>query len=236
MPGCSGNGGVFGRHRPVRMTAASFGSARLQPGELRIRRFPPTFALLLPPDSSLAPVPTLADARATEVSPAALPPPPAPQVKLAAVIAQVPDLPPPPPPPAPAPLKPKVVAKVAAKVPKETFCDAGGGASTYHVVLDSIKSRDETGPMIAYGVCGLKAGSHYHTVITATRQESGLSKLLGTTHQTTEEYDDRASSNAAHMHHRLPRLSRGSYSLRVTVTDRRGRRSEQTAAFRLPAQ
>ncbi|HZS61732.1 MAG TPA: serine/threonine-protein kinase, partial [Gemmatimonadaceae bacterium] len=155
-----------------------------------------------------------------------LPPPPAPVVTLAAVTALVPD---PPPPPAPAPVKPKPVVRV----PKETFCDAGGGTSTYHVVLDSIRSRDEIGPMIAYEVCGLKSGSHYHTVITATRQESGLQKLFGATHQTTEEYDDRASSNAARTHHRLPRLSRGSYSLKVTVTDRRGRRSEQTAEFRL---
>jgi hypothetical protein len=73
-------------------------------------------------------------------------------------------------------------------------------------------------------------------VIKATREESGLQKLLGATHETTEAYDDRAPSNAAHTHHRLPRLARGSYALTVTVTDRRGRRVEQTAEFRLPAQ
>jgi hypothetical protein len=167
---------------------------------------------------------------------ASQPPPPAPVVTLAAVTALVPD-PPPPPPPPPAPAKPKAVPKPLPAAPKETFCDAGGGTSEFHVVLDSIKLHDgETGPMIAYGVCGLKAGSHYHTVIIATREESGLQKLLGATHETTEAYDDRAPSNAAHTHHPLPRLARGSYSLTVTVTDRRGRRVEQTAEFRLPAQ
>jgi hypothetical protein len=164
---------------------------------------------------------------------ATLPPPPAPVVTLAAVTALVPD---PPPAPVPAPVKPKPVPKPAPVAPKETFCDAGGGTTVYHVVLDSIRSRDETGPMITYGVCGLKTGSRYHTVITATRQESGLQKLLGATHETAEEYDDRAASSAAHAHHGLPRLARGSYLLTVTVTDRRGRRTEQTAEFRLPAQ
>jgi hypothetical protein len=142
-------------------------------------------------------------------------------------------------------------------VAKETFCDAGGGTSQYHVVLDSIASSDlapagqrlpgepasggvhsheGAGPRIAYGVCGLKSGSHYHTVITATRQESGLQKLFGATHETTEAYDDRAASNATRAHHQLPLLARGSYLLTVTVTDRRGRPTEQTAEFRLPAQ
>src|SRR5579862_1830150 len=68
-----------------------------------------------------------------------LPPPPAPVVTLAAVTALVPDPLPLPPPPAPAPAKPKVVAHAAPKPapePKESFCDAGGGTSEYHVVLD----------------------------------------------------------------------------------------------------
>jgi hypothetical protein len=63
-----------------------------------------------------------------------------------------------------------------------------------------------------------------------------LQKLLGATHETTEAYDDRASSSAAHTHHGLPRLPRGSYVLTMTVTDRRGRRVQETAEFRLPAQ
>ena len=170
---------------------------------------------------------------------ATLPPPPAPVVTLAAVTALVPDPPPTLPPilaPATVKPRPKPSSKPAPALPRETFCDAGGGTSTYHVVLDSIRSHEDAGPMIAYGVCGLKSGAHYHTVITATRQESGLQKLLGATHETTEAYDDRAASNPARTHHQLPRLPRGSYALRVTVTDRRGRRTEQTAEFRLPAQ
>jgi protein kinase-like protein len=158
---------------------------------------------------------------------AAQPPPPAPVVTLAAVMAQVPEPPPPPPVPVAKP-------KPAPPAPHETFCDAGGGTSTFHVVLDSIRARDASGPTIAYAVCGLKAGSHYQTVITATRQESGLQKLLGASHETTEAYDDRASSSAARTRHRLPRLTRGQYSVTLTVTDRRGRRREETAEFRLP--
>jgi hypothetical protein len=174
---------------------------------------------------------------------ATLPPPPAPTVTLATVTALVPDpLPAPasalPPILAPATVKPKPrpATKPAPAAPKETFCDAGGGVTEFHVVLDSISTHEDAGPMIAYGVCGLKTASHYHTVITATRQESGLQKLLGATHETTEAYDDRAGSNATRTHHQLPRLPRGYYSLTVTVTDRRGRRTEQTAEFRLPAQ
>jgi hypothetical protein len=158
------------------------------------------------------------------------PPPPAPVITMAPVTAMLPD--PPPPPPAPV-VKPKPKPAVAA-APHETFCDAGGGTATFHVVLDSIRARGEPGPMVAYAVCGLKAGAHYRTVITATRQESGLQKLLGARNETTEAYDDRAAGAAVRTHHGLPQLARGAYSLTLTVTDRRGRRREETAEFRLP--
>jgi hypothetical protein len=159
---------------------------------------------------------------------AAQPPPAAPVVTLAAVTALVPD----PPPPAPVPVVPK--PKPAPSTPRVTFCDVGGGMDAFHVVLDSVRVHEDAGPMIAYAVCGLKSGAHYHTVITASRQESGLQKLLGASNQTTEAYDDRAASAAERTHHRLPHLSRGTYSLTLTVTDRRGRRRVETAEFRLP--
>jgi serine/threonine protein kinase len=189
------------------------------------RRRVPLAALLIPVIALAALASTYAFWRASQ------PPPPAPIITMAPVVAE---LPPPPPPPV-AVVKPKPTPKSApAPVVHETFCDAGGGTGTFHIVLDSIRAHDASGPLVEYAVCGLKSGSHYHSVLTATRQESGLQKLLGASHETTEAYDDRASGSAVRMHHRLPRLTRGSYALTLTVTDRRGRRREETAEFRLP--
>ncbi len=142
-------------------------------------------------------------------------------VPVAPVVAQLPPPPPPPPPVAPRPA-PRVVT------PRATFCDPGGGTSTFHVLMDSIIP-----PNLAYAVCGLPNGSHFRTVATISRSESGIQKLLGSSHETTKDYDDRSTGLADHVHHELPDLKSGNYTLELAVTDRRGRRRSQIAEFRV---
>jgi hypothetical protein len=128
-----------------------------------------------------------------------------------------------------------VVSTEAPVAPRAAACDATGGTTRFHVVLDPLAARRDAPVEIAYAVCGLTSGTHFRTVVTLSRHESGIKKLLGSSDRTTVVFDDRAGGSAVRARHRLPRLDAGTYAVTVTVTDARGRRRAHDTTLAIPS-
>lgn len=89
---------------------------------------------------------------------------------------------------------------------------------------------------VYYDVCGLQPGDSYTARIVASRNESGLRRLLGTgVVPVTTSYDETANGAAVRRHRTLdaPHFVPGSYRLDVVVTDARGRTRTKSVPFQL---
>lgn len=89
---------------------------------------------------------------------------------------------------------------------------------------------------VYYDVCGLQPRDSYTARIVASRNESGLRRLLGTgVVPVTTSYDETANGAAVRRHRTLdaPHFVPGSYRLDVVVTDARGRTRTKSVPFQL---
>jgi serine/threonine protein kinase len=132
---------------------------------------------------------------------------------------------------------PPVAAPPAKPAPTPTATKSRcGGTSPFGLRVDPIPAtRYRHDPFeLSYDVCGLESGARYSVVVTTQRRTSAIGKLLGGGGVTTEKLDERATGRTSHLRigfASFAALKPGEYTIKVTVTDQKGRTRDQTGWF-----
>lgn len=112
---------------------------------------------------------------------------------------------------------------------------AAPAAASFAVLVDEARSVGAGGDVeVYYDVCGLEKGTSYTTRITVTLQQSGLQKLIGgRVAPITASFEEKARGPATRRHRSfdLGGMPRGSYTVRVRVTDENKRRRSEGTSF-----
>ena len=108
----------------------------------------------------------------------------------------------------------------------------GSPARSLVLLVDAPPPQDAGEELdLYYDVCGLEKGAAYSTRVDISRNQSGLRRIFGGGVQPVSlSFDERAGSPATRRHRDvdLGTLPEGAYTLKVTVTDDRGRRRERS--------
>lgn len=116
-------------------------------------------------------------------------------------------------------------------------CPAAAAPHAFTLMVDDAGAIRQGGDAeVYYDVCGLEKGTAFTTRVTITRDESGLSRLLGRSSvPVTAKYEESAGGPATRRHRSLDMdgMPGGPYWVNVVVTDDKGRRREEGASLRV---